>query len=161
MHKCAAQVVQERPDQGIGDASYQLSVAMGAMRLTLRGDAHGLARLLRRSPPPCLELEATSVHCARLEVQLPQELGAAEAAGRIPEGRRRADSGSRLMAVMRAWRRRRAPAKIGSLTAADGTVHTQTRRATRVPCRVIGRESFPGRALRAERHPSFVAKFRS
>lgn len=58
MRRCAAEVMQERPGQGLGDSGFQLSLAMGVLRLALRGDSPGLARLLRRSPSLRSELGA-------------------------------------------------------------------------------------------------------
>lgn len=47
--KCASEVMQERPERGIGDHGFQLSLAMGALRLAVRGDMPG-SRQLRHSP---------------------------------------------------------------------------------------------------------------
>lgn len=144
MHTCAAQVIEEMPEGGLGVEGYQLSVAMGALRLASKGDSQGLLRLLRRSSSLRLALRGKSGwdlvraaseavetrYYAHLEAQL---VGAAGAAGTHVEKRQRAKCGSRLMSIMRAWRRRRAPIKLGRWSRPTAW-STQALRARRAPC---------------------------
>lgn len=106
----------------------------------LGGDGCGLDRLLRRSLSLRLALRgrsgwdlarAASVpvetrYYAHMEAKLARELGAADVAGKTEEGRRRAKAGSRLLAITIAWRRRRAPTRLGAVMDADRLAHADT-----------------------------------
>lgn len=99
----AAQVLQESPVKGLGDDGFQVSVAMDALGSALKGDSHGLDRLLRRSPSL-----------------------SPRPRGRIGLGLGARCVGPRLVAIMRACQRRRGPTKLGAVVELDGPVHFDT-----------------------------------